>query len=263
MASIPPYSDSAGVSDKLTIETPEQTDLEFALAGIGSRFLALAFDTLVQVVAGIVVFFGAWLVGLYAATLFAPSSLWIFALVLLFFFALYFGYFAIFEAIWNGTTPGKRIVRIRVIKDSGRPITPAESVARNLLRIIDQLPGFYGVGIVSALLNSRNKRLGDFVAGTVVVHERTLQDIKPVWQSSQPATTGTHRADRLTDEEFALVEAYLNRRGALALDVRYAMAARIANQLRPKLALPEGENLPDEKLLETIANERRSNARFS
>ena len=52
-------------------------------------------------------------------------------------FVLFYGYYAIFEAVWNGQTPGKRLARIRVIKDSGRPITPAESVGRNLMRIVD------------------------------------------------------------------------------------------------------------------------------
>lgn len=263
MSAIPPHPELAGLIDKLTIETPEQTDLEFALAGIGSRFLALAFDTLIQFLAAIVVFIGGMLLGAFAGDIYKRSSVWLVALMILFFFAVYFGYFAIFEAIWNGSTPGKRMVGIRVIKDSGRPITPAESVARNLLRIVDQIPGFYGVGIVCALLNRRNKRLGDFVAGSVVVHERTLQDIKPVWQFSQPAASGARRADRLTDQEFALVESFLNRRESLALDVRGSVAAQIAGRLRPKLTPAQGESLSDEKLLEAIANERRSNARFS
>ena len=263
MSSIPPYPGPAELTDKLTIETPEQTDLDFALAGIGSRFLALAFDTLVQILVGIVVFFTGALIGIFASLTSAQSSLWVLALLLLSIFALYFGYFAIFEAIWNGSTPGKRIVGIRVIKDSGRPITPAESVARNLFRIVDQLPGFYAVGIISALLSRQSKRLGDYVAGTVVVHERTLQDIKPAWQSSPPATAGMHRADRLSNEEFALVEAFLNRRSSLPSDVRYTMAAEIARRILPKLTRGEGESFSDEKLLETVAHERRSTARFS
>src|SRR3989454_2780328 len=96
------------LTDKLTIETPEQTPLEFPLAGIGSRFLALAFDTLIQ-------FAAISLLGIVSLLL-APSigkfwqagGMWAMAIVWLLVFSLYFGYFGVFEAVWNGQTPGKR-----------------------------------------------------------------------------------------------------------------------------------------------------------
>ena len=94
----------------------------------------------------------------------------------LFNFLLYWGYFALFEAFWNGQTPGKRLVKIRVIKDSGRHITLFEALARNLVRVVDMIPpNFYLVGLLSMLCNKQQKRLGDFVAGTIVIHERTSQ----------------------------------------------------------------------------------------
>src|SRR4029077_8367228 len=158
---------------------------------------------------------------------------WFVAILVLAYFVLYFGYFAIFEILWNGQTPGKRKEGLRVIKDSGRPITPAEAVGRNLMRIVDQLPALYAVGICSVLLSRQNKRLGDFVAGTIVVHEKSLQDSKPVWESSpaiQAAPTTTFGSERLTPEEFALVEAFLNRRSSLPVDVRFSMAEQIARQ---------------------------------
>jgi len=187
------------------------------------------------------------------------TGVWFLALVVLVYFLLYFGYFTIFEIIWNGQTPGKKKEGLRVIKDSGRPITPAESVGRNLLRIVDQLPAFYAVGIGSVLLSRQNKRLGDFVAGTIVVHEKPLLEAKPVWQSTEagqapPATT--YGSERLTPEEFSLIEAFLNRRSSLPPDVRFNMADQIARQIRPKLSLPPGELLYAEKLLEAIAHER-------
>jgi uncharacterized RDD family membrane protein YckC len=160
--------------DKLTIETPEQTVLEFEVAGVGSRFLALAYDTLLQILVGIgllIIFLIAG-VALPGAT---QSGIWFAAVIILAYFVLYFGYFAIFEVLWNGQTPGKKKEGLRVIKDSGRPITPAEAVGRNLMRIVDQLPAFYAVGICSVLLSRQNKRLGDFVTGTIVVHEKSLQ----------------------------------------------------------------------------------------
>jgi uncharacterized RDD family membrane protein YckC len=196
----------------------------------------------------------------------AKTGIWLLALILLTFFLLFFGYFAIFEIIWNGQTPGKKKEGLRVIKDSGRPITPAESVGRNLMRIVDQLPAFYAVGIGSVLLSRQNKRLGDFVAGTIVVHEKSLVDAKPVWQPAQagqapPATT--FGSERLTPEEFALIEAFLNRRSSLPSDVRFNMADQIAKRIRPKLSLPPGELFYAEKLIEAVAHERRSSAGYS
>jgi uncharacterized RDD family membrane protein YckC len=251
--------------DKLTIETPEQTLLEFEIAGIGSRFLALAFDTLIQILLGIGLLVILVIVGV-ALPDSAKTGIWAVALIVLAYFVLYFGYFAIFEVIWNGQTPGKKKEGLRVIKDSGRPITPSEAVGRNLMRIVDQLPALYAIGIGSVLLSRQNKRLGDFVAGTIVVHEKSLAEAKPVWQSpvaGQAAPTTTYGSERLTPEEFALIEAFLNRRSSLPGDVRFNMADQIAKQIRPKLTLPPGELFYAEHLLEAVAHERRSSAGYS
>ena len=253
----------SALADKLTIDTPEQTALEFAIAGIGSRFLALALDTLIQGLVGLLVLFASSLLmaGVFRGS--PQGSMWYGALLILFFFLLYFGYFAFFEAVWNGQTPGKRTIGIRVIKDSGRPLTPAESVARNLLRIVDMLPGLYAVGIASVLLSRQSKRLGDYVAGTIVVHEKTLQEIRPSWQAPQAAGTLRYGAAALTAEEFALVETFLHRRAALVPDVRFRLAEQIAGQIKAKLTLPPGEPASSEKLLEAVAAERRSAARYA
>jgi uncharacterized RDD family membrane protein YckC len=257
--------DPGDFRDKLTIETPEQTVLEFEVAGVGSRFLALAYDTLLQILAGVVL-----LVILVVAGVALPggarTGIWFAAIIVLAYFVLYFGYFALFEVLWNGQTPGKKKEGLRVIKGSGRPITPAEAVGRNLMRIVDQLPAFYAIGICSVLLSRQNKRLGDFVTGTIVVHEKSLLDAKPAWESTPTDQTGpvtSFGSERLTPEEFALVEAFLNRRNSLPVDVRLAMADRIAMQIRPKLSLPLGELLYSEKLLEAVVQERRSSAGYS
>jgi uncharacterized RDD family membrane protein YckC len=265
MSSPPPAPVPApgGYADKLTIETPEQTSLEFAIAGIGSRFLALALDTVIQAaVSTVLILAFALSFALLPTGRFALSQQWIVAILVLVIFSFYYGYFALFEAIWNGQTPGKRAAKIRVIKESGRPITPAESVARNMMRIVDQLPIFYGIGIASVLLSKQNKRLGDFVAGTVVVHERGLQDIKPLWQTATLPAALKYGSERLSAEDFALVESFLNRRDALASDVRFRMAEQIANRIKPRLAIMPADMPSSEKLLEAIASERRANAGY-
>jgi len=257
------------VADKLTIETPEQTALEFAVAGIGSRFLALALDTLIQIAVGLVVgIAGAFAIGAVSAAL-PKAAVWTGAILILFYFALYFGYYALFEIIWNGQTPGKRKIGIRVIKDSGRPLTPAESIARNLMRIVDYLPFLYGVGIVSAVLNKQNKRLGDFVAGSIVVHERSMKEIKPVWEA-MPSTSAFANppvsplgANLLTSEEVTMIDSFLQRRSALDFDVRTRIADQIFQRIKPKLASIPPDLTSVEKILETLAYERRSTGHYS
>lgn len=267
MSSNPTNPGSLGsYTEKLTIETPEQTSLDFAIAGVGSRFLALALDTLIQTLVGFIVGMvgGMVVAGLSVA---APKSgIWGMAILVLFFFLLYFGYFAFFEIIWNGQTPGKRKAGIRVIKDSGRPLTAAESIARNLLRIVDWLPAFYAIGIASALLTKENKRLGDLVAGSLVVREASFSDLKPVWQTAQapiiPSSAHLGAAN-LTLEESALIDSFLTRRSELDFDVRVRMAEQIFQRLKPKLTLPADNSLSTEKILESLAYERRATGGYN
>src|SRR5271167_2590756 len=161
-------------ADKLTIETPEQTAIEFPLAGIGSRFIAIAIDSLLRVgfliVLGIIVALFGW-----GGLLSNIRWQWTIALLIIAYFLLETGYFAFFEVIWNGQTPGKRWTHLRVIKDSGRAVGVPDAILRNLMRIVDYLPSLYAVGVVTILISGENKRLGDYAAGTVVVHEKPLQ----------------------------------------------------------------------------------------
>jgi uncharacterized RDD family membrane protein YckC len=261
-----PAAPLGSLVDKLTIETPEQTALDFAVAGIGSRFIAIGYDMLIQIVVGVAVGIGSIFLFRALALVSSRASLWGLAILILFYFLLYFGYYALFEIIWNGQTPGKRRVGIRVIKDSGRPLTPAESIGRNLMRIVDWLPSLYGVGLVSAVLTKENKRLGDLLVGSLVVRETSLSDLKPAFQNA-PAPTGLAAsplgADRLTPEEFVLIDSFLNRRSALDSYVRSQMAGQILNRLRPKLTLPTDNPLSTERILESVAYERRATGRYS
>jgi uncharacterized RDD family membrane protein YckC len=253
-------------ADKLTIQTPEQTALDFAVAGIGSRFLAIAYDTLIQFLVGIVVGIGGSM-AIIGMTRVAPrAGIWGGAILVLAYFFLYFGYYPLFEILWNGQTPGKRKAGIRVIKDSGRPLTPAETIGRNLMRIVDWLPLFYAVGMVSAFLTTGNKRLGDLVVGSLVVRETSLSDLKPAWETAPAPVSspfGPLGADRLSAEEAALIDSFLSRRSALEVGVRFKMAEEVLRRLRPKLMLPAESTLSTEKILEALAYERRASGVFS
>ena len=219
-------------------------------------------QTLVGIVAGVAGGFALT----YAALVWPKASLWGAAILLLFYFFLYFGYFALFEIIWNGQTPGKRKAGIRVIKDSGRPLTPAESIARNLMRIVDWMPVFYAVGILTAVLNKENKRLGDLVAGSLVVRESSFQDLKPAWHAGQgppvPALSPLG-APQLSPAECALIDSFLNRRFDLEPDVRFRMADEILRRIRQKLTLPADNSLSTEKILEALAYERRATGGYA
>ena len=245
--------------DKLTIETPEQIPLEFPLAGIGSRFLAIALDTLIQVLGFLMIVFVAEIL-LPTAARFTPRALtWAAAIFFLCVFILYSGYYALFEIFWNGQTPGKRLVRLRVISDSGRPITVYEAVVRNLLRIIDQLPGLYVVGIISVFLTARNKRLGDIVAGTVVVHEKAMQDSQPDFFAAA-ASTALSSGLQITAEELELIERFLQRRYDLSPEVRRQSAEQIAGRLRARLGAAQDGAASPEDYLESLARQKRDSA---
>lgn len=246
--------------DQLTIDTPEQISLEFNLASAGSRFLALAIDTLIQAGGFLVLAIGAFGLSLMAALVSGTGGLrtWGFALLLLLAFLLYYGYFAIFEAAWSGQTPGKRIIGLRVIGISGRPITVYEAILRNVVRIADQFPGVYAIGILTVLLTSNHQRLGDLAAATVVVHERALEREAAAWET-RPVRV-RYGASRLAAEDIAVIEAFLRRRYELPDARRESSAVQIADHIRHRLHVTTTD--ADETFLEDVAAEYRASSRY-
>jgi uncharacterized RDD family membrane protein YckC len=247
--------------DKLTIDTPEQMTLELPLAGVGSRLLAFIYDSLIQIIVFLV---AGFIIAVIPGRTLRWFPNWIApVLIVLFWFCLYWGYFAFFETIWRGQTPGKRQAGIRVIKDTGRPINGFEAIARNLLRAVDSLPGVYGVALVSMMISSQNRRLGDYVAGTVVVHDNKGVPVHAEWADSSDQVTSSLPAEAiLSADELLLVETFMERRSELPDDVRQLNAWQIANQLsqQHKLEIPQG--LSPEQFLEMLAKGSRDNARF-
>ncbi len=240
--------------EKLTIDTPEQIALEFPLAGAGSRFLALAIDTFVQLGIFLILALAALLVLWLRSRGYQAIATWGFALLILLGFLLYYGYFAAFEALWGGQTPGKRAIGLRVISVTGQPITTFDALLRNLLRIVDQMPGVYAVGVLSIFFTARNQRVGDLVAGTVVVQEPRLPE---VGFHAAPPTATRLGAGRLTIEEVEIIQTFLARRGDLPEPQRSRTASQLADRLRTRLELPAGSHRDDEALIEVIAGEWR------
>jgi uncharacterized RDD family membrane protein YckC len=249
--------------EQLTIDTPEQIALEFPLAGVGSRSLAMVIDSLIQAGIALVVLIAGGLLGIGLGSVVnwttgagaGSVGLWVLAFVILLLFSAWYGYFAIFEIVWRGQTPGKRVLGLRVMSASGRPITPLQAILRNLLRIIDQLPALYAIGIVSVLMSARNQRLGDIAAGTVVVREQATEALQVPAQDA--AVQDRLRANRLTDQELALIERFLQRRGELDAEVRGRTALQIAGRVRERLGIADS-GVNHEDLLERVLAEYRT-----
>jgi len=247
--------------DKLTIDTPEQVHLEFTLAGIGSRFMATLLDTLIQALIYFVLFISALL---FATNPFSGRApIWVIAIFIFVFYCVYWGYYAIFEIVWKGQTPGKRWAGIRVIKESGRAISPFEAIARNLMRVVDWLPSLYGVGVVTMLLNSQNRRLGDFVAGTLVVHETSQRESTLFFNTGEKAEFLFPQAAGLNLQEAELIETFLARRLDIPRDVRQQNAQRIAEMISARLGIPpEARPADNEIFLELMVKEFRNRAKY-
>ena len=238
------------------VETPEQIAFSYTIAGIGSRAAAAVLDALIcfallgalTVLAGVIgdsMPRGA--LGIEASA----SGTWAVALIFLLQFVVLWGYYVLFEALADGQTPGKRQLGLRVVRDGGYSIGLGESAVRNLFRVLDMQPAFfYGVGIISALISRRGKRIGDLVAGTIVVRERALH-VAPGIATSRAAASGlaagrTGSAPApaapapvsalLTDEEYEVLERFVARRSALEPERRRAFAAQLAMRLAPRLA---------------------------
>src|SRR5581483_821088 len=171
------------MSDPYGLRTPENVVVHYDLAGVGSRFLAAAIDTLIPGTLIILILLAVSAAGglalasgaLRDVSSFQASSvgIWLVAVLLLVNFLLLWGYYVAFELLWNGQTPGKRAVGLRVLRDSGYALGFFDSLIRNLLRLVDFLPLYYGIGVLTMVIDSRWRRLGDLAAGTIVVKERS------------------------------------------------------------------------------------------
>ncbi len=250
-----------------------------ALAGIGSRFIALLVDYLIWG-AGMLLLVLAIIIILPAMHTFNKiSAQWAEAIVIFIFFLLNWGYFTLFEAFWNGRTPGKRVAKIRVIQRSGRSIGLLESMARNLVRYVDQLPFFYGVGVIAMFVTRQHQRLGDLAAGTLVVRDREPES--PLWGDTgsrtftaqlyakapipEPHTAVTLPAlgiSKLSSTDLEVLEGFFSRRLDMSLETRHALGQRIAAAIQAKSGLEAPAGTSVETFLEATARQLRDQARL-
>ncbi|WJI24553.1 RDD family protein [Thermosynechococcus sp. B0] len=234
---------------RVTLRTPESIELDFALGGIGSRVLAWLIDQVIlytalvlfSLAAGYIYFYALypWLIEVLPASGQSIEA-WSLGIYLLVMFALYNGYYIFFETYWQGQTPGKRFAEIRVVQDNGLPIGLKEATLRSLLQPIDF--AFFGIGALLVALSRSEKRLGDMVAGTLVIQDEQATRLAPkatTLQQPQGAWVQELRSlahwERMTPEQYLLVRNYLNNRDRLSPVGRYQAAQELRQQLEPLL----------------------------
>lgn len=214
------------------VETPEHVDVHFELAGVGSRMAAALLDLFLLWVSmiGLVIIY-SWLDFLRGL-----AGGWASALVVLLLFLLFWGYFTLFEALNTGRTPGKQALGIRVVMDTGRPVTAGAAVVRNLVRLLDCyfpiLP--FVPALVMMFVNRSNKRLGDMAAGTIVVRDRPTAWTIGARTESEPEIIEAGPPE-LSEEEFRLLDRFLGRLNELAPDVEFRIGRDLARRFEARI----------------------------
>lgn len=243
---------SPASGDDYRLVLPENVELRFDVAGVGSRVAAAMVDYFILyalIAAAAIAFnmnrsFLRWLVR--DTPLVDFDSDWIgnavlAGLILVAFFA-WWGYFLLFELLWNGQSPGKRLLRLRVVRADGQPVSASASLVRNLLRAIDS---FMAIGVAVMMIDGRSRRLGDFAAGTVVVREpggasMALADV-PIPPAAERAAALAPTAGRLTMDHYTLLRDFFARSARLPRDRARRLAEHLATDIARVLDVPAAD----------------------
>ncbi|MBZ8181155.1 RDD family protein [Oscillatoria salina] len=232
--------------NRVTLQTPESVELDFTLAGIGNRAYALLIDYIIWSLILLFFILGSSYLSIQLVDVFSEVigdnvdlELWFFSIQLIITFAIYVGYFVFFETLWRGQTPGKRFVKIRVIRDDGRPTRLQQATLRAVLRPVDDLM-FLGVFLI--IFSKQEKRLGDWLAGTIVIQEERSINAANFSVSPEAANLASQlilEADlsRLIPEDFAIIREYLQRRKIMTPPARIEKARQLAYQVKDIIGL--------------------------
>ncbi|MEB3288700.1 MAG: RDD family protein [Leptolyngbya sp.] len=246
-----------GLFKTVTIRTPESIELDLVLAGIGSRAVALAVDytCLGLGMLALSLLYSVVLIQLVnlepvlaAAT--ETLQLWVTAIFLVLLFALYIGYFVLFETLWFGQSPGKRYARIRVIRDDGQPERIAQATLRSLLRPVDDI---LFLGFFCILFTPQEKRMGDWLAGTLVVQvDPNTSGSIPIPERSQAIGKDLLTLvdwAKLSPDDLATIRNFLQRRTTLSPKAKHQVSDQLARRYRDQIGL---EQLPTEMTTNTF-----------
>jgi uncharacterized RDD family membrane protein YckC len=230
--------------DHRTISTPEGVQLDLPLAGIGSRFMALLIDSLIEITVLIAAIIAAYAIGgEVAATIVGLCGILV----------AYVGYHVVMEVFGGGRTIGKRATGLRVVSDGGGQVGLRASLIRNFLRLLEGVATSYIPAMISVLATQNNQRLGDLAAGTLVVRDqRAASVVAPSAPLVAPERFANWDVTGIGEQEASAVRAFLERRSALRPGARRTLAAQLAGQLRPLVAGVR-PGLEDETFLEHLA----------
>lgn len=223
--------------------------MDYRLAGLATRALAWGFDALLQS-AAVCLLLAALAMGgfVVALGLMGDDALLVaLALAILAIFVIVNAYFIYFELRWHGQSPGKRIMHLRVLKEGGHALEFRDSLVRNLLRVVDWLPSFYGVGAVSTLFGRSARRLGDHAAGTYVIHEEP--PLPPEATAVPPARRYIPEALRLGEARLDLIRLFFRRAPFLDRRNRVRLAEGMADRFLRELGLPRESSRSSEGYL--------------
>jgi len=237
---------SLDLDRKVDLETPEQVTISLPLAGVGSRMAAYGLDLVIRLALSLLIAIPA----IFVVVNFPGLGSHALGGAVIGYFCLHFGYYVYFEVVHRGQTPGKRRMGLRTVKLSGAPVDFAASALRNILRVVDWLPGFYGIGVVCMFSTTLEQRLGDLTAGTVVVREKLIGSAldQPVEPGDDYAETCRQlqlvHPDRIQpnlgkDEAQALAR-LLGRLPGVDADAGQRLMERLVHRLRGKVADPDG-----------------------
>jgi uncharacterized RDD family membrane protein YckC len=244
------------IDDRITVSTPEGVDLELVVAGLGSRFMSSLVDSALQalLIIPLLILGGAGgSAGVAAASLLG--------------FLVVFGYPTVCDALLDGRTVGRRLAGLRLVTTDGDRVGFVAAAVRNILRIVDFMPGMYAVGALAALATARSQRLGDLAAGTLVVRgapvrtgpvvpgagraQTHVREEVPDQGGRLPEGSGAWDLTRLTNDDVKVLRSFLARRPELDPAARARVAGELARRIRPAVVGP-APDLPDEILLEQV-----------
>jgi uncharacterized RDD family membrane protein YckC len=246
----------------LTIQTPEYVGFQYILAGLGSRATAFLLDTAIRLLFLLVIFVVIILLSQRLTSL-DPTGIvsslsknWIIASGVIAYGIIDLGYFLLFEALWNGQTPGKRQQRLRVIRMDGSPIGWLGSAIRNILRAVDILAGVYPIGVVVMFMSRNSQRIGDFAAGTVVIVERSRGI--PKERTARQHTSEEKRGDieayisTLEPKQYQVLRSFLERREEMDQDHRQQLARLLVQRLMDQWEISQRLDISYESFLEKV-----------
>jgi uncharacterized RDD family membrane protein YckC len=227
------------VHSHVSVETPEQIQFTFELAGTSVRMLAYLIDFVIRCV-------GAFLVGLvlFLAMGWASPEFAI-GLILILMFVVEWGYYTVFEWLWSGATPGKRALGIRVVRTNGVAVDIVRSALRNLLRAADIFPFAYCSGMLVMFFSGTHRRLGDLAADTMVIREERvrLRELPTLPAGSVELPPGLLKETRLTDRDLALIDEFFRRYHLFSKDRANELAEILTQPIAVRLGLDRKDSV--------------------